>query len=186
MGMQARWCAYEDKDFKVKLGKEFNHEDMVSREGWAMYYFEGKFEKPVAYLHLQIVNPQSGQVIRNFYFEFRKSYQTTFDAKRYVTDPVLGEKIVKNGTLTELKMFEKKDGTIVYRKMNTTFDRVVVKDILDGGKTKGKVKENAIMRTMVRYSDKPKMVFLVTDTKVWRCMSREGRVLLHLLKPGRS
>ena len=179
MGMQAKWTAYEDKDFKKKLGKEFNHEDMVSREGWAMYYFDGKFSQPVAYIHLQIVNPQSNQVIRNFYFEFRKSYQTTFDSKRYVMDPVLGEKIVKNGILTELKPFRKKDSDeIVYRKANTTFERTVVKDILEGGKTKGKVQDVAIIRNQVRYSEKPKMVFLVTPPH----LMKYAKLILILIK----
>ena len=108
IGMQAQWMSYEDMDFKKEMGKDFYHEDLVSREGWAKYYFKGKYPKDIAYVRLQIVNPQSGYVIRRFYFQFRKSYQTSLDARYYVTDPILGDKIVKNGLLIELRPSSKR------------------------------------------------------------------------------
>lgn len=165
MGMQARWSAYEDKDFTKKLGKEFCHEDMVSREGWAMYYFDGIFKKDVAYILLEIVNPQSGNLIKTMNFEFRKSYKTSFDSKSYLTDPVLGNKIVQNGTLVELKKFRKKDdpeGKLYYRKGTTKFVRDMVRDVLVDEPQKEKVEVDAIIRTQVRYCERPKAVFLVT------------------------
>ena len=111
VGQQAVWDAFEDKDFTKPLGKDFHHEDMVSREGWARYYFDGKFENEVAYIKLEIRNPTTDSLIRTFYFMFRKTYQTSLDGRSYMKDPVLGEKIVKNGVLTELrKFFDKKTG----------------------------------------------------------------------------
>lgn len=165
MGMQARWSAYEDKEFTQKLGKEFCHEDMVSREGWAMYYFDGKFKREVAYILLEIVNPQSGNLIKTMYFEFRKSYKTSFDSKSYVTDPVLGCKIVQNGTLVELKKYRKKDdpdGKVVFRKGSTQFTRDMVLDVFDDNPKKSKVNVDAIIRTQVRYSERAKAMFMVT------------------------
>lgn len=175
MGMQARWSAYEDKDFTKKLGKEFYHEDMVSREGWAMYYFDGIFKKDVAYILLEIVNPQSGNLIKTMNFEFRKSYKTSFDAKSYLTDPVLGNKIVQNGTLVELKKFRKKDdpeGKLYYRKGTTKFVRDMVRDVLVDEPQKEKVEVDAIIRTQVRYCEKPKAVFLVTPPHLIRGLDK--------------
>ena len=123
--MQAQWMSFSDREFKEKLGKDFYHEDLVSREGWAKYYFKGKYDRDIAYVRLQIVNPQTGMLIRTFYFQFRKSYQTSLDARYYVTDPILGDKIVKNGLLIELRKFKKSDSnTFVYRKSKTTFKQL--------------------------------------------------------------
>lgn len=160
--MQAKWSSYEDKDFKKNLGKDFYHEDLISREGWAKYYFKGKYERDAAYVKLEIVNPQTRMLIRTLYFQFRKSYQTSLDARYYITDPVLGDKIVKNGVLIELKQFKKKDGAIVYRKAKTTFKQLKIKDVMSALPRKEQVQTSAIIRTMVRYSEKPKIVFLVT------------------------
>lgn len=157
IGMQCRWMSYDDKDFKKPLGKDFYHEDLVSREGWAKYYFKGKYTRDVAYVKMEIVNPQTGILIRNFYFQFRKSYQTSLDARYYVTDPILGDKIVKNGILIELRPFKTKDGKIVYRKAKTTFKQKKVVDVLASGRAE-MVNTNAIIRTQVRYSEKPKMI----------------------------
>lgn len=159
--MQARWHSYADKDFKKDLGKDFYHEDLVSREGWAKYYFKGKYDKDIAYCKLEIVNPQTDMLIRTFYFQFRKSYQTSLDARYYVEDPILGDKIVKNGVLIEIRKFKKKDGTIVFKKAKTSFDEEKIIDVLSTTKRE-RVKTAAITQTMVRYSEKPKIVFLVT------------------------
>ena len=160
-GMQAKWMSYEDVDFKKPMGKEFYHEDLISREGWAKYYFKGKYPTDVAYVKLEILNPQTGMLIRSFFFQFRKSYQTSLDARYYVTDPVLGDKIVKNGILIELRRFKKKDNSIVYRRGKTTFKQLKVLDPLSNTRRKEQVDTTAIIRTQVRYSEKPKMVFLV-------------------------
>lgn len=176
-GMQAKWMSYEDKDFTKEMGKDFYHEDLVSREGWAKYYFKGKYPKDIAYVKLQIVNPQTGMLIRTFYFMFKKSYQMSLDSRYYVTDPVLGDKIVKNGTLIELKPFKTKDGKIVYKKAKTTFKQLKVKDVNAGG-AKEKVQTNAIIRTMARYSEKPKMCFLVTPPH----LMKYAKLILILIK----
>lgn len=159
-GMQAKWQGYEDVNFEKSLGKDFYHEDLVSREGWAKYYFKGKFPKDVAYVKLEVLNPQTGMLIKTFYFKFTKSYQTSLDGRYFITDPVLDEKIVKNGILTELRPVEK-NGKTVYKKGKVTFPGVRMKDISSNAR-KEKVELSAIIQTMTRYSEKSKMVFLVT------------------------
>lgn len=166
VGQQAVWSAYEDPDFKNSLGKDFYHEDMVTREGWARYYFDGKFKNDIGYVKLEIKNPSSGALIRTFYFEFRKNYQTSLDGRVYMKDPVLEEKIIKNGILTEMRKFKKKGKNgepdrIVFRKAKTTFTEKKILDFKQHQQFTD-VKTNAIISTMVRYSEKPKAVFLVT------------------------
>lgn len=160
-GMQAKWMTYEDNTFTKEMGADFYHEDMITREGWAKYYFYGKFPNEVAYIKLSIVNPQTGMLILALYFQFKKAFQTSLDGRKYVTDPILGNKIIKNGILTELKPKKNKDGNIVYEKARTTFEQDKIVDIL-GDAERGKVRTRAIILTTVRYSEKPKIVFLVT------------------------
>lgn len=163
VGMQARWSAYSDKQFTDNLGKDFYHEDIITREGWARYYFKGIFPKDVVYIKLEIVNPQTDVLSKTMYFKFQKSYQTSLDGRRYVTDPVLGTKLVKDGILTELlKKTDPNDSSkVVYKKGKTTFPQVKIRDI-DTNPHKEKIKAAAIIQTKTRYAEKPKMVFLVT------------------------
>lgn len=182
VGQQAVWSAYADAEFKEDLGKDFYHEDLISREGWARYYFDGKFKDDIGYVKLEIKNPYSGALIRTFYFEFRKNYQTSLNGRVYVKDAILEEKIIKNGILTEMRKFKKtgKNGEpdrIVFRKAKTTFKE---KKILDFKKQKEftDVNTNAIISTMVRYTEKPKVVFLVTPPH----LMKYAKLILILIK----
>ena len=182
VGQQAVWSAYDDPEFKNDLGKDFYHEDMVSREGWARYYFDGKFKNDIGYVKLEIKNPSSGALIRTFYFEFQKNYQTSLDGRVYMKDPILEEKIVKNGILTEMRKFKKKgkDGEpdkIVFRKAKTTFKEKRILDFKQKGQFT-EVKTNAIISTMARYAEKPKMVFLVTPPH----LMKYAKLILILIK----
>ena len=159
--MQARWDAFSDKKFENCLGSEFHHEDMIGREGWAMYYFEGKFERDVGYVRLQVMNPNTGMLIHTFYFEFKKSYQLSLDARYYVTDPILDDKIVKNGFLTELQAGRTASGELRFKRAKTTFRQSKMTDIMrENGKGAHPVDVDtpAIIQTQVRYSEKPKMI----------------------------
>ena len=177
IGMQAKWMSYEDAEFTKELGKDFYHEDLITREGWAKYYFKGKYPKDVAYVKLSIVNPSTNMLIRTFYFQFRKSYQTSLDGRKYVMDPVLNEKIVKNGILTELRPVKDADGKTVYKKGKTTFAQDKIVDIT-GNSSRGQVQTSAIIRTMARYAEKPKMVFLVTPPH----LMKYAKLILILIK----
>lgn len=161
-GMQCVWQAYEDPEFKKSLGKDFSHSDLITIAGWARFYFKGIFPKDTAYLKCEIQNPQTSQLLRTFYFKFVKSYQTSLDGRTYVKDPILGEKIVRDGILTELRPFkDKKTGKTVYKKGNVTFTAEKVREV-DNLPVKEKVQVRAITQLMQRYSEKPKMIFLVT------------------------
>lgn len=163
MGKQAVWTAYEDDMFTKPLGKDFDHEDTISREGWARYYFKGKFESDVAYVKLEIKNPQTHMLIRTFYFYFKKDYQVSLDGRYFVTDPITEEKIVKNGIIDELLPVLNEAGEVVkYERGHTKFKRMQLTNITSNQPGKEMGESNAFISTMVRYSEKPKMVFLVT------------------------
>ena len=176
-GLQVKWQAYEDAEFKKPLDKDFYHEDLISREGWAKYYFKGIFPNNTSYIQLQIINPQSGMLVRKFYFKFTKSYQTSLDGRYYVTDPVLDEKIVKNGILTELKPYTI-DGKTVFKSGKSTFNEKKIKDILSADRRKENIKTACIIQTMVRYSEKVKAVFLVTPPH----LMKYAKLILILIK----
>lgn len=181
-GLQAKWQAFDDANFEKSYGKDFYHEDLITREGWAKYYFKGKFPNEKAYVRLQIFNPQSGMLVRTFYFMFQKQYQTSLDGRYYVSDPILDEKIVKNGILTELKpvRIKKKDGTteIKYKPGKVTFTQKKIKDVMSANKQQENVKTRAIIRTMARYSEKNKIVFLVTPPH----LMKYAKLILILIK----
>lgn len=161
-GLQVKWQAYEDELYEKPMGKDFEHEDLVTREGWARYYFKGIFPTDVTYLRMQIKNPQTNMLVKEFYFKFEKSYQTSLDGRFFVKDPVLGNKIVKNGILTELKCVRRKStGEKIYIPRKTTFKRDTV-DFTAAAPEKKRTNAKAIIRTMCRYAEHPKMVFLVT------------------------
>lgn len=180
IGMQAKWDSFEDKNFTKPMNEDFEHEDLITREGWAKYYFKGKYPKDTAFVRLRIVNPQTGMLSKTFYFQFKKSYQTSLDGRYYVTDPVLGGKIVKNGILTELKPVKKsKDSEdVVYKKRKSVFKVEKIPNVMDENPHREKVDELVITQTQVRYSEKPKMVFLVTPPH----LMKYAKLILILIK----
>lgn len=177
IGMQSRWMSYEDALFTKPLGKDFAHEEIISREGWMRYYFKGIYEQDTAYIKAEIVNPSTGVKIREFFFKFVKGYQMSLDARYYVKDPVLDEKIVKNGVLTELLPVER-NGKIVYEESHTVFVQNKIRDVFVDGAKPEKVKTRAITQYMVRYSEKPKMVFLITPPH----LMKYAKLILILIK----
>jgi hypothetical protein len=161
-GMQCVWQAYSDPLFKESLGKDFYHEDLVNTAGWSRFYFKGIFPKDTAYLRCEIRNPQTFQLMRTFYFKFVKTYQTSLDGRTYVKDPILGNKIVHDGILTELRpVKDPKTGTVTFKRGHVTYKAEKMKDIATTPH-KETVKARAITQYMQRYSEKQKMVFLVT------------------------
>lgn len=181
VGQRAVWSAYADPMFTQPLGKEFEHADVVSREGWARYYFEGKFPTDEAWLKLELVNPQSKMLIRTFYFHFRKSYQLSLNGRHFVVEPVTGRKIIKNGVLSEVKP-ERVGGTLdgqvqAFKPGNTTYPHTRL--VPEGeGLGKQEYQARAIIQTTVRYSESPKAVFLVTPPH----LTKYARIILILIK----
>ncbi len=166
VGMQARWDAFEDKDFTKMLDrKKFHHNDQITREGWAKYYFDGIFPKSTAYLRLQIFDTTSDLLVKSFYFQFVKGYKTSLDGRFYLKDPVLETKIVKGGVMYELipKTVTGADGEkkVVYERGSTTVKEHKIRDII-GQKEKVTLDVPVIRQTQVRYIEKPKALFLVT------------------------
>lgn len=179
IGSQAKWDAYSDPMFTEPLGADFEHEDIVSREGWARYYFPGKFPTDDAYLRLRLVNPQTQMLIRTLHFHFRKDYQSSLNGRYYITDPVTGSKIVKNGILLELRPVRDEDGTVLrYEPGHTTYPQMHLDNVTSSSPEKVMGKAHAVISTMVRYSEAPKMVFLVTPPH----LMKYAKLILILVK----
>lgn len=177
VGTQASWQAFADPEFTQSLGRDFFHEDTVSPEGWARYYFEGKFPSATAYLRLEITNAQTGLLIKTFFFRFTKDHQTSLNGRVYITDPVTGEKIIKNGVLEEMVRTQGAFGP-TWAPGHTMFPRQRLTTSADGDLEQVKDEARAIMQTMVRYSETPKAVFLVTPPH----LMKYAKLLLILIK----
>jgi type IV secretory pathway TraG/TraD family ATPase VirD4 len=179
IGSQAKWDAYADPMFTEPLGEDFEHEDIVSREGWARYYFPGKFPTDNAYLRLRLVNPQTQMLIRTLHFHFRKDYQSSLNGRYYITDPVTGNKIVKNGILLELLPVRDETGKVTgYKPGHTTYPQMRLDNVTSSSPEKVMGTAQAIISTMVRYSEAPKMVFLVTPPH----LMKYAKLILILVK----
>lgn len=162
VGAQVKWEAFHDSMFTKNMGKDFVHEDIISREGWSRYFFKGIFPENSAYLRMKIMNAETGMLIRTFYFRFKKDYQTSLNGRYFITDPILGEKIVKNGILEELRPVKVDGKVTAYKPGSLMYPRVSLQVDDNGQLEPYKHKAPTIMSTMVRYSEKPKAAFLVT------------------------
>ena len=198
VGMQCLWDAFEDPMFEKPLkGKDFTHDDTVSREGWARCFFKGCFPNDKAYIRLRIRDSGSEMLVKTFYFEFQKDYQTSYDGKTYMKDPILGTRIVKNGFLTELIKVRTKDGSIKFKPAPSTFDKDTVLNVLEVAKAlkgienadekdrvrsetlkRGPVKTNVFTSLTARYQEKCKMIFLVTPPH----LMKYAKLILILIK----
>lgn len=174
IGMQSEWQAFEDNTFEKDLGKDFFHTQIIDHSGWARFYMAGKLPNDVSYFRCIIKNPQTGQYLKTFYFRFTKGYQTSLDGTRYVQDPILDNKIAKDGVLEELI---KKDGKFVDG--NSKYNDVVIKIDKETNEPISVIEPvNIVIQDTVRYSDKVKCVFLVTPPH----LQKYAKLILILLK----
>lgn len=184
VGQQVKWDCFADPDFEQKLEGDFEHEDTVSREGWARAFFDGKFPKDVAYLRLRIFNSSSSTLIKTFYFRFTKSYKTNLSGRVYVKDPILGEKIVQDGLLVEMVRTEAgklAPGSTTYEQEVLNLDQLSLDEINSGDNDlikKVKGRRNAVLSTQAKYSEKPRAAFLVTPPH----LMKYAKLILILLK----
>lgn len=162
VGMQGIWSAYEDATFTKPLGKPFDHECFIKRDGWARYAFDGIFPEDVGYIKLELRNAQTGNLSWTFYFRFTKSYQRSLDGRYYVKDPVLDERIIRNGIIEELvpdtNMAHKGQFKLGHHKFGSS--SISINEAGSGAVHRGMT--DAITMTSVHYAEKPKFVFLVT------------------------
>ncbi|MFE5863566.1 type IV secretory system conjugative DNA transfer family protein [Streptomyces virginiae] len=182
VGQQAVWSAYADPMFAKSLGEDFEHEEIVGREGWARYNFKGKFPDDEAWLKLELVNPQTKMLVRTFYFSFTKNYQVSLNGRHYVVEPVTGKKIVKNGVMRELKPVREggtRDGKILSFHPGDTLYPDTRLDFSGGGNPeKVSYQARAITQTLSRYSESPKALFLVTPPH----LMKYAKLILILIK----
>lgn len=184
IGKQAVWQAYSDPSFSEEssLGSEFHHEGLIDRTRWVRMYFKGIFPKNVAYLKCIIRDTQTGMHIKSFYFKFEKAYQTSLSGRTYIKDPLLDTKIFKDGTLYEIRPFRdpKDPKKIIFKRANLMFTTSQLSDAKEDSADLKMVTTRipVITQTSVRYSEKPKMIFLVTPPH----LMSYAKIILILLK----
>ncbi|CAL9595635.1 hypothetical protein SUDANB120_05336 [Streptomyces sp. enrichment culture] len=182
VGQQAVWSAYADPMFTENLGEDFEHEEIVGREGWARYNFKGKFPGAETWLKLELVNPQTKMLLRTFYFSFTKTHQVSLNGRHYVVEPVTGKKIVKNGVMRELKPVREggtRDGKILSFQAGDTLYPDTRLDFSGGGNPeKVSYQARAITQKLSRYSESPKALFLVTPPH----LMKYAKLILILVK----
>lgn len=176
IGSRIVWQAYADEGFTQSLGDDFLHEDVISRDGWARYYFKGIFEQKIAYLKLELfTSGTSSLLMHTFYFKFRKGYRKSLNGRRFVKDPVTDELIVSNGTLMEMVRSEAGSMTLgskTFSQEELEFNPETSDYIMQTNDTP------VIQSVSVRYTEKMKMVFLVTPPH----LMKYAKLLLILIK----
>lgn len=162
------FSAYSDPEFKNSLGKDFDHDGTIDNHGWLIYAFKGIFPENTAYLKLEIFGADDGLLMHRYFFKFTKGYQVSLDGTTYVADPVSGERIIRNGTIQEMKKLKHRnaDGTYkyYYKVKPTTYDynnkSLIIGDDDDDSDKIDKMP--AISQSDVHYTEKPRIIFCVT------------------------
>lgn len=175
-GQQCVWDAFSDPEFKHNLGKKFHYEGLVNRTRWAIYFISGIFPQDTVYIRCTLRNIQTQMETEEFYFEFVKGYKTSLSGRTYIKNPILGTKIIKDGTLYELRPF-KQNGKIIYKHGHSLFKQTQLVDISDAVHT-DEVNTPVVQQTVVRYSEKPKMIDLITPPH----LMSYAKIILILIK----
>jgi type IV secretory pathway TraG/TraD family ATPase VirD4 len=148
----------------------FSHQDTLAANGWAYFYLREKIPGPTAYLLLEIVSAASGTVVETLRFRFDKGFRHTDRGRTVVSRPLTGERIVRDGLLTEIAVGG--DGhTAFYSQDLVTKDERG--DVVVEGRETPKVRSTA-----VRYSESVKAMFLITPPH----LQKYARLLLVLLR----
>lgn len=179
-GKLTRWSAYSDDTFTEKLDdKLFGHDQIINRDGWSRYAFDGKFDGMHGYIKMDVIDPANDLLMESFYFRADLAYQTSLDGRHYVKNPVTNERVIRNGKLTELQLDEgsgryvPKNTTIVKRIRNFAFYE-------DGEKTPEDetVRVHAFSALKLYYAASAKAVFFVTPPH----LMPYARLILILIK----
>ena len=181
LGAQAIWQAYSKPTFagKDSLGPMFHHEALLDRTRWAKMYFKGIFPQNRVYLKCTLQDTKTGMHIVSFFFEFDKSYQTSLSGRTYIKDPILDKRIIKDGVLYELRPYkDPRTKKIFFKRASKMFKQRQLVDISSSDMRAAVVKKPVIIQTMVRYSEKPKMIFMVTPPH----LMSYAKIILILLK----
>ena len=103
VGASAKFRAFTDKTFTKQLDEDFDHDDTVSRMVGRNIILKvySKIIKVIYVWNYMTVNHK--MLIDTFYFEFVKTYQLDVTGRKYLEDPILGDRIVKDGILYELE-----------------------------------------------------------------------------------
>lgn len=176
VGMDAYWTAYSDFKFEHQLNpKLFSHRQTIDQIGWSIFYFDGKFTEVLpkgqrrAYLKLEIRNPRNRHLVKTLYFELEIGYLRTPDGKHIQRQPLTNERVIRDGYLREIRKApaDYKGKKAIYTKTVIKSKRPDFANKDEDGKAKiVDVKVPAIQSTKVKYTEKPKIVFMITPPHI--------------------
>ena len=182
-GKMVRWSAWTDDTFTEELDPElFRHSFNIGRDGWVHYAFDGKFKGRDGYVKMEIVNPDNNVPMKTFYFKGRLDYLTRLDGKSFIKNPVTKEKILRNGTLTELRLVKDRNGNKKFVPRNTMIMKKV-KDFTnytEGGRAlpDKEIEVHAFSDLKLKYTDKSKFINFITPPH----LTPYARLILILVK----
>ena len=171
------WQAFSDPNFTKSLGSDFAHSGTFNGDRWATMFFKGIFPNETTYLRCEIRNSTTDLLLKTFYFKFKKAYLLSLSGTEYIRDPVLNTKIVRDGSLYELiSGTDSKTGKKRYIRGRTIYRHNVITNLMDAPDLT-EVKRSVVEQTSIHYSEKPKMIFLITPPQ----KAQYAKILLILI-----
>ena len=167
-GQRYHWTVYSDPKFSKPLGKEFNYENNIDSRGWVTYTTKGIFPQSRVYMKLVITDHETGMPMKKFLFQFTKGHQVSLNGRSYVPDPVTGKRIIKGGTLEEMRRMSKRDpktGDVIsvkYVRAHSVTQKFIHSLVPGHEDDRIKQTRQIISQVDVHYSEEPKIVFFVT------------------------
>ena len=175
VGQTTNWQVFHDPEMKepyyeMKNGKKdyskWFYEGTIDPYRWADAYFEGKFDtgkptyiKLIIYDHMGYKKGSPDNLkLREFDFEFKKSYRKSYTGRVYLHNPQTGEREVQGGTMSEYS-YDIRSHCVNH--IQSTFDRKEHSLLLtDNGRIITK-SYTEISAYDIHYTDKPTALFLV-------------------------
>ncbi|GAB2472278.1 TraM recognition domain-containing protein [Xylanimonas ulmi] len=148
---------------------EFSHTDTLTQNGWAYFYLRGMFPADTTYVLLEAVSQTAGTTVETMRFRFDKGYRHADRGRTIVTKPLTGERIVRDGLLTEI--------AVGGQPRTSVYDQELVAK-RDGQAHLEEVATPIVRSTSVRYSQSPKALFMITPPH----LDKYARLLLVLLR----
>ena len=168
MGKRSRWTMYRDASFTDQYDPEsFSHEQVIDRNGWAVFAFDGKVDRvegevPRAYVKLEILNDNTNTLVHVYYFKLELSFRKTLNGRSYLLDPVLQEPVVKDGILTELQRTEKANGPDKFQPGNSTMTHIRASFSADDKEKDIQEELPVFSQKQVNYTERPKFISYIT------------------------
>ncbi|GFH41273.1 TraM recognition domain-containing protein [Lactococcus insecticola] len=147
------WHAYRDSEFTDMYPDSlFGYEGIVDGNAWASYYIRGKFESSTIYIRASVKDLASEKRYEKFSIDFKLTleYKKDLSGENYV---------IKNGRM----FYHGGVLEVISKKTYTTYAKRLIRE--DNGNLKPVMEEKEVYyidKTKVRYTTRPKQIYLIT------------------------